>query len=105
MEAYSQRIDGGCKSHHNSHSHDTSVEEIVNQPITTPLTSVELKLQSKLTRRSLAASPEENVLRIKTGGQVCNYLTTIENALYHIVTVATHICTNTTAKSGVWEGS
>ena len=82
MKDYSQHIiiDGGCKTHHNSHPKD-SVEEILSRPVTTPLTSVELKLQTKLTRRSLAASPEENVLRIKTGGQVCNYLTTVEKCI------------------------
>ena len=101
MEDYSQHTDGGCKTHHNSHPHDTSVEGVLSQPVTTSLTTVKLKLQSKLTRHSLAASLEENVLRINAGGQVCNYLTTIEKSILLIVNVVTHICTSTTAKSGV----
>ena len=44
----SQHVDSGYQTHFNSPSHDNSVEEILNRTITTPLTSVELKLKSKL---------------------------------------------------------
>ena len=73
LESYSQHVDSGCRVHCNSPSQDTTIDNILRQPITTPLTSVELTLQSKLAKRSSATTPEENVLRIKTGGQVCKY--------------------------------
>ena len=51
-------------------SPDTSIGELLNRTTSTPLTPVEVKLQSRLIKRSLASSPEDNILHIKTGGQV-----------------------------------
>ena len=109
QEDYSQHVDGGCTTHLDSPSHDNIVGEVLNRPITIPLTSVELKLQSKLAKRSLAASPEENVLKIKTGGQVhvhcmqeCIAKYTTQNI---ILIIAPYIRTSSRAKGRIWEGS
>ena len=59
-------VEAGCIINSNPSSQNTTVEDLSNQSLTTPLTPVELKLQSKLAKRSLATSPDEN---IKTGGQ------------------------------------
>ena len=74
-DTYSEHVECSCQSCSISSSQDspdTSIDKIMNRPLSTPLTAVEQKLQSRLAKRSLAASPEENVLKIKTGGQV-NY--------------------------------
>ena len=47
-----------------------SVKDILVQPMNTPLTAIERELQTSLAKRSLATSPEDSLLRIKTGGQV-----------------------------------
>ena len=73
LETYSQHVEAGCTVNSNTPSQDTTVEDILSQSLTTPLTPVELRLQSKLAKRSLATSPDDNILRIKTGGQVCHY--------------------------------
>ena len=73
MDLYSKHIESGCQSSSTSTSQDspnTSVDEILSRSLSTPLTPVEVRLQSRLAKRSLAASPEDNLLRIKTGGQV-----------------------------------
>ena len=74
QDTYSKHIDSGCKSNGasspSSSPVDTSVENMLNRDITTPLTPIELKLQSRLAKRSLATSPDDNILKIKTGGQV-----------------------------------
>ena len=51
-------------------SSPVSLEDILNQPNTAPLTSIEQKLQTSLVKRSLSTSPEEKLLRLKTRGQV-----------------------------------
>ena len=70
LELYNQHIHNGCQIYHNSPPQDTTIDEILSRPITIPLTSVEQKLHIKLAKRALASSPEENVLKIKNGGQV-----------------------------------
>ena len=73
LDTYSEHVDSGCQSNSTSASQDspdTSVDEILSRPLSTPLTPVEVRLQTRLAKRSLAASPEDNVLKIKTGGQV-----------------------------------
>ena len=60
---------------------------------------IEQKLQGRLAKRSLAASPEENVLKIKTGGQV-SLSSTIHGNIWHY----TCICPSASAKSGVSKG-
>lgn len=69
QDAYSQHVDSGCQSQYNLLPSGTSVDETLKRP-TAPLTPVELKLQTRLAKCSLAVCPEKNVLRMKTGGQV-----------------------------------
>ena len=76
-------ICGQCKSHVQLHKYsdhhksctpstpevllNTSVEDIIHQPVSAPLTPIEQKLQTCLARRSVT---DENVLMLKTGGKV-----------------------------------
>ena len=46
------------------------VQDVLRRPLNAPLTPVEKKLQANLAMRSLAGSPEDKILKIKTGGQV-----------------------------------
>lgn len=46
---------------------NTSVEDVLHQPISAPLTPIEQKLQTSLARRSMT---DEHVLQLKTGGKV-----------------------------------
>lgn len=55
-------------------SSPSSIEDILSHPLSTPLSPVEHMLQSKLAKRSMAVSPEENILKIKTGGQVISHM-------------------------------
>ena len=93
LETYQQHIDIGCNSHNNLLSQDTSVEAILSRPIATPLTATELKLQSRLAKCSLAVGTAENVLKIKTRGQVCNvilthiYIYTYTCSQWYIITI------------------
>ena len=90
-----------------STAQDTTVENILSQSLSTPLTPVELRLQSKLAKRSLATSPDDHILKIKTGGQVCQY----PNMNTQLITVhvhhnvAPHIHPSATAKSVISKGS
>ena len=64
---YAEHISNGCKEH----TLDvTTVEDILSKPLDCPLLPSEQQLQTQLTKRSLATSSEENILRVKTGGQV-----------------------------------
>lgn len=47
-----------------------TISDVLSQPVNSPLTPVERQLQTTLAKRSLATSPEENLLVMKTGGQV-----------------------------------
>ena len=59
-----------CNTHTQSPS-EVRVEDVLQRPLSAPLTPIERQLQSSLARRSMATSPEENnILRIGTGGQV-----------------------------------
>ena len=55
-----------------------TIPNILSQPHNSPLTPLERELQTTLVKRSLATSPEENVMQLKIGGQVY----TIECTLY-----------------------
>jgi len=46
----------------------SSVQDLLQQPLTAPLTAIEQKLQTSLARRSMNSS--DNVLQMKTGGKV-----------------------------------
>lgn len=48
---------------------NTSIEDLLHQPLSAPLTPLEQKLQTSLARRSLT---EGNTLQLKTGGKVLN---------------------------------
>jgi hypothetical protein len=82
QDTYSEHVDSSCRSCSSSSqdSPDTSIDEIMSRPLSTPLTAVEQKLQVKLAKRSLAASPEKNILEIKTGGQVIFLLLTVNRS-------------------------
>ena len=51
-------------------SPSTSIDDVLQRPLTSPLTPMEQKLQTSLVRRSMSGSPEESVLQLKTGGKV-----------------------------------
>ena len=73
MDTYSKPVDSGCQTCStlaSQDSPDTSVDNILSHSLSTPLTPVEVRLQTRLAKRSLAASPEDNILKIKTSGQV-----------------------------------
>ena len=73
MDTYSKHVDTGCQTCSTSASQDSpdmSVDNILSRSLSTPLTPVEVRLQTRLAKQSLAASPEDNILKIKTGGQV-----------------------------------
>ena len=55
-----------------------TIPNILSQPHNSALTPLERELQTTLVKRPLATSPEENVIQLKTGGQVY----TMECALY-----------------------
>lgn len=61
--------DHSCKPLGMQVSPQTSVDDVLQQPTTAPLTAIEVKLQTSLARRSLGSSTE-NVLQLKTGGKV-----------------------------------
>lgn len=52
----------------------SSIEEVLHQPLTAPLSAIEQKLQTKLAKRSIAgqSSSDEGILQMKTGGKVSN---------------------------------
>ena len=67
LSTYHQHVHSGCQSCYASPS---SVDDVINRPLSAPLTPVEHRLQTCLAKRSMAISPEENILKIKTRGQV-----------------------------------
>ena len=69
LESYNDHTRNNCTSHTRQISSATSVVDVHSQPLTSPLTPVEQKLQTSLARRSLSGSPDE-VLQLKTGGRV-----------------------------------
>lgn len=71
--------DHSCKPLGMQVSPQTSVDYVLQQPTTAPLTAIEVKLQTSLARRSLGSSTE-NVLQLKTGGKVSKTIR-IKNAL------------------------
>lgn len=50
----------------------TSIDDVLHQPASAPLTPIEQKLQTSLARRSVT---DENVLQLKTGGKVLIFFT------------------------------
>ena len=66
---YNDHARSNCTTHSHQVSSSTSVVDVLSQPLTSPLTAVEQKLQTSLARRSLSNSPDE-VLQMKTGGRV-----------------------------------
>lgn len=84
-----------------------SIEDVLCQPSTTPLTPLEQKLQTNLARRSLTCS-EEGVLRLKTGGKVYREEVLL---IHYICTItilcnpATDLCTSEAGPDYLWKGS
>lgn len=64
---YIPHIDSGCKHYREAL---ITVQDVMQKPLDSPLLPSEEQLQSRLTKRSLATSPEDNILRVKTRGQV-----------------------------------
>ena len=71
LKSYSDHINNNCIPHTLEVSPDTSIVDILRQPMTSPLTPVEQKLQTSLARRSLSTiNTEDSILQMKTGGRV-----------------------------------
>ena len=70
LDAHTDHAKGDCTTHTRQVSSDSSVEDVLRRPLTSPLIPVEQKLQTSLARRSMSGSPED-VLQMKTGGRVC----------------------------------
>lgn len=64
--SYAAHVKGECSI---EMSTTMNISEVMTQPINSPLTQIEKELQTSLAKRSLATSPD-NVIRMKTGGQV-----------------------------------
>ena len=64
---YCAHIKSSCKQHTAA---VVTLEDVLSRPLDSPLLPAEQQLQARQTRRSLVASPDDNVLRVKTGGQV-----------------------------------
>ena len=48
----------------------STLQDILECPVDAPLTNIEQKVQSHLIKRSLTGSTQDNLVRVKTGGQV-----------------------------------
>ena len=68
-ESYATHRENGCHTEPEE-LHAVSVKDILVLPPNTPLTAIERELQTSLAKRSLATSPDDSLLRMKTGGQV-----------------------------------
>ena len=108
LESYNDHVRSNCTTHSRQVSSATSVVDVLRQPLTSPLTPVEQKLQTSLARRSLSDSPDE-VLQMKTGGRVRHKYT--RNIIHihklrntHTIT-ANDLCTGESVSSANWEGS
>ncbi len=82
-------------------SPNTSVEDILHQPLSAPLTPIEQKLQTRLARRSLT---EESVLQLKTGGKVKHNAAHLKFNLGFLLP-ATDLCPSETGSSSHRRGS
>ena len=69
FETYESHRKEGCNHKCSTHG-EMSVHNIIMQPVDSPLSPIERELQTSLARRSLAGSNGENIIRMKTGGQV-----------------------------------
>ena len=50
-----------------------TMEGILLQPESSPLSSIESALQANLVRRSLSMSPDKDVMAVKSVGKVCKF--------------------------------
>lgn len=81
----------------------SKVNDLLQQPITAPLTPIEQKIQTSLARRSLSTSSSEAILQMKTGGKVYEKLN--QNIIKYIPTyIATDICSSEAGASTHWRG-
>jgi hypothetical protein len=106
LDAHSEHAKSGCTTHTHHVSSDSSVDDVLRKPLTSPLTPVEQKLQTSLARRSMSGSPEE-VLQMKTGGRVCTYSCIMHTCLeinnIHTIT-ANDLCTGESGTGSIWKG-
>ena len=106
LDAHTDHAKGGCTTHTHRVSSDSSVEDVLRRPLTSPLTPVEQKLQTSLARRSMSGSPED-VLQMKTGGRVCtesfNMDTCLDNNNVHTI-IANDLCTGESGTSAIRKG-
>ena len=69
-DRYAAHVNGDYNGENSNAAKSETIKNVLSQPADAPLTSVEMQLQTTLAKRSLATSPEHNILRMKTGGQV-----------------------------------
>ena len=79
LSTYREHITSRCQSSVPQVLPQSSIEEVLHQPLTAPLTALEQKLQTNLAKRSLTTGSEEGVLKLKTGGKVK------KNTIIHMV--------------------
>ena len=68
LDGYNDHINT-CTTHLQQLSPSTSINDVLQRPLTSPLTPMEQKLQTSFVRRSMSGSPEESVLQLKKGGK------------------------------------
>jgi hypothetical protein len=71
LDKLKEHLASSCSTYSPASSPE-SIEQILSQPISTPLTPLEHKLQTSLVKHSLSTSSAEKVLRLRTRGQVSN---------------------------------
>ena len=67
---YTAHLRSSCNQHT---AEVITVEDVLMRPMDSPLQPAEQQLQASLARRSMATSPDDSILRVKTGGQVIFY--------------------------------
>ena len=106
LDAHNDHVKSGCTTRTRRVSSNSSVEDVLRRPLTSPLTPVEQKLQTSLARRSMSGSPED-VLQMKTGGRVCTYSCIMHTCLdvnyVHTIT-ANDLCTGESGISAIRKG-
>lgn len=110
LDSYNDHAKSGCTTHTCQVSSDTSVNDVLQKPLTSPLMPVEQKLQTSLAWCSMSGSPED-VLQMKTGGRVSAY-THVSSIHEHNIlhdwhthtTTANDLCTGESGTSTIWKG-
>lgn len=80
----------------------SSIEDVLHQPLNTPLTPIEEKMQTCLARRSMTSCRDDGtVLELKTGGEGCPLM--YKNII--ILLLATHLCACEMSNCAQWQSS